>query len=99
MGLLAFSRARYRDMKEREHVASNPSYHVEGGKRVGGWGVVEVDDEKRRVIYEDDPGGLSTLKAKEGKEKARREAEREKTYDMSGLEKVRRYEMAAKRIW
>lgn len=98
MGLLAFSRARYRDMKAREHTG-NPNYHVDGGKRVGGWGVVEVDDEKRRVIYEDDPGGLTTLKAKEGKEKARREGEREKAYDMSGLEKVRRYEMAAKRIW
>lgn len=98
MGLLAFSRARYRDMKEREQ-AGNPSYYVEGGRRAGGWGVTEVDDDKRRIIYEDDPAGLSSLRSKENKEKARRESEREKGFEMSGLEKVRRYEMAAKRIW
>lgn len=98
MGLLAFSRARYRDMKERE-LTGNPTYHVEGGKRVGGWGVVEVDDEKKRAIYEDDPAGLNALRVKESKERARREGEREKGYEMSGLEKIRRYEMAAKRIW
>lgn len=98
MSLLAFSRARYRDMKTREHTG-NPSYHVDGGRRVGGWGVVEVDDDKRRVIYEDDQAALNVLKAKEGKEKAKKDGEREKAYEMAGLEKVRRYEMAAKRIW
>ncbi|KAI9875319.1 MAG: hypothetical protein M1823_007503, partial [Watsoniomyces obsoletus] len=44
MLLLSFARARYRTMKERE---KNPIHQVEGGRRVGGWGVVEVDQDKR----------------------------------------------------
>ncbi|KAK5950300.1 hypothetical protein OHC33_008769 [Knufia fluminis] len=98
MGLLAFSRARYRSMKEREHTG-NPSPYIDGGRRVGGWGVVEVDDDKRRIIYEDDPVALQTLKTKEAKDKARKEQEKEKGYSADGLEKIKRYEMAAKRIW
>ncbi|KAJ9651836.1 hypothetical protein H2198_008901 [Neophaeococcomyces mojaviensis] len=96
MGLLAYSRHRYKAMKEREH---NPSYYLDGGRRVGGWGVVEVDEDKRRVIYEDDPAGLQALRNKEVKEKASREKEKEKGFSYEGLEKVNRYEMAAKRIW
>ena len=98
MGLLAFSRARYRSMKEREHTG-NPSPYIDGGRRVGGWGVVEVDDDKRRLIYEDDPAALQALRAKETKDKVRKEQEKEKGYTADGLEKIKRYEMAAKRIW
>ncbi|KAK5100204.1 hypothetical protein LTR70_001807 [Exophiala xenobiotica] len=98
MGLLAFSRARYRSMKERERTG-NPSPYIDGGRRVGGWGVVEVDDDKRRIIYEDDPAALQALKAKEAKDKARKEQEKERGYTADGLEKIKRYEMAAKRIW
>jgi len=98
MGLLAFSRARYRSMKERER-SGNPSPYIDGGRRVGGWGVVEVDDDKRRIIYEDDPAALQALKAKEAKDKARKEQEKERGYTADGLEKIKRYEMAAKRIW
>lgn len=90
MVLLSFSRSRYRSMKERE---DKSTHTVEGGKRVGGWGVVEVDEEKRRVIYEDDPDGLRSLKERES-----RDRDRNKTGDR-GLEGVQRYEMAAKRIW
>jgi hypothetical protein len=91
MILLSFSRSRYRSMKERE---KNAIYHVQGGKRVGGWGVVEVDDEKRRWIYEDDPAGLRAGREREEKEKVKRDRG-----ISDGLEKVKRYEMVAKRIW
>ncbi|MCJ1430762.1 hypothetical protein MMC27_000112 [Xylographa pallens] len=85
MCLLSFSRARYKGMKAREGVSSTAE-----GKRLGGWGVVEVDEEKRRLIYEDDAEGLRRRKrgaggGQEGKEK--------------GFEGVRRYDMVAKRIW
>jgi Eukaryotic membrane protein family len=92
MLLLAFARSRYRSMKERE---KNPIHHVEGGRRFGGWGVVEVDDDKRRWIYEGDEEGKKSLGEREEKEKARRE----KGVDERAFERVRRYEMVAKRIW
>ncbi|MCJ1380274.1 hypothetical protein MMC17_003377 [Xylographa soralifera] len=87
MCLLSFSRARYKGMKAREGVSSTAE-----GKRLGGWGVVEVDEEKRRLIYEDDGEGLRRRErgvdgVKEGKEMEK------------GFEGVRRYDMVAKRIW
>ncbi|PBP20742.1 eukaryotic membrane protein family [Diplocarpon rosae] len=86
MLLLKFARNRYRTMKKREH----HSYSAEG-KRLGIWGMTEVDDDKRRWIYHDDPEALSKMKEKEriGKEKA------EKSQDFG---KISRYEML-KRIW
>ena len=92
MVLLSFARARYRSMKEREN---NPVHHVEGGRRVGGWGVVEVDDDKRRWIYDGDAEGVKALRQREDREKAKRE----KGTGEGAFEKVKRYEMAAKRIW
>lgn len=98
MGLLAFSRARYQSMKRREH-GGNTSHYVEGSRRTGGWGVVEVDEDKRRVIYEDDPGALQALRAKEARERAKRESMKDTGFATEGLEKVQRFEMVAKRIW
>lgn len=92
MLLLSFARSRYRSMKMRER---NPIYHVEGGKRVGGWGVVEVDDDKRRWIYEDDAAGLKGVKEREEKDRKNKE----KGTGVESFEKVKRYEMVAKRIW
>jgi Eukaryotic membrane protein family len=92
MLLLAFARSRYRSMKERE---KNPIHHVEGGRRVGGWGVVELDDDKRRWIYEGDEEGARQLKERDERERARRE----KGTGEGAFEKVKRYEMVAKRIW
>ncbi|KIX95685.1 uncharacterized protein Z520_08392 [Fonsecaea multimorphosa CBS 102226] len=92
MLLLAFARSRYRSMKLRER---NPIYHVDGGRRVGGWGVVEVDDDKRRWIYEDDPAGLKALREREEKDKKNKE----RGNGVESFDKVRRYEMVAKRIW
>lgn len=81
-------------MKERE----NEPVHAEG-RRAGGWGVVEVDEDKRRWIYGDDVGGLGELRLreKELKEKERR------TGGEGGLEErlqgVKRWGMVGKRIW
>ncbi|KAG9754970.1 DUF747-domain-containing protein, partial [Aureobasidium melanogenum] len=89
MLLLSFARTRYRKMKMQEH--KKQSFDTQG-RRVGGWGAVEVDEDKRRWIYEDDPEGLKNLRDREakGKEKAKGEVK---------LDGVDRYMMAAKRIW
>ena len=92
MVLLSFARSRYRSMKEREN---NPIHHVEGGRRVGGWGVVEVDDDKRRWIYEDDADGVRALKEREARERAKQQ----KGTGEGAFDTVKRYEMASKRIW
>ena len=89
MLLLKFARNRYRSMKKLEQA----NYDT-GGKRVGGWGMVEVDDAKRRYIFEDDPETLAKLKEKErvGREKAEKGSKED-------FGKISRYEMSAKRIW
>ena len=69
------------------------------GKRLGGWGVTEVDDEKKKWIYEDDREGLRRLRDREKKLEREREKDRERKGDEDGLEEVRRYSMVAKRIW
>ena len=89
--LLSFARSRYRSMKERER---HPLEHVEGGRRVGGWGVVEVDADKRRWIYDDDVAGLQALREREERDKTKREKGTGDAFD-----RVKRYEMVAKRIW
>ncbi|KAM3074348.1 hypothetical protein ACMFMG_002843 [Clarireedia jacksonii] len=89
MVLLKFARDRYSTMKKREH----RSYDT-GGKRVGGWGMVEVDDDKKRWIYDDDPETLKKLREKE-----RAARDKEKVGAVQDFSKISRYEMAAKRIW
>ncbi|KAJ5595017.1 uncharacterized protein N7459_001225 [Penicillium hispanicum] len=66
-------------------------FNVEGSRRAGGWGMVEVGDDKRRWIYADDPDGLRRVKEKEEKDK-------NKDKDMK-IDHVQRYEMVAKKIW
>lgn len=88
MCLLSFARSRYRGMKERERAVVDAA-----GRRVGGWGVVEVDEEKRRWIYADDLGGLKSLK-----ERDVRAREKAGKGEMK-LDGVERYAMIAKRIW
>jgi hypothetical protein len=92
MVLLSYSRARYRSMKERE---KNVVHDIDGGRRVGDWGVVEVGEDKRRWIYEDDPAGAKALKEREGRERVRKE----RGIGEAVFDKVKRYEMVAKRIW
>lgn len=73
-------------MKKREH----QSYGAEG-RRLGVGGMTEVDDDKKRWIYDDDQEHLRKMKEKEkiAKEKS------EKGQDYG---KISRYEML-KRIW
>lgn len=77
-------------MKQREYLSLDTK-----GKRLGGWGMVEVDEDKRRWIYEDDPEGAKALKERE-KKAAGKARDSEKGSDFG---RVTRYEMAAKRIW
>jgi len=92
MCLLSFARRRYIDMKKRE---SENSICAEG-KRVGGWGVVEVDEDKRRWIYMDDPEGARRLRERE---KMAADRSRDGCRMEEGFEGVERYKMVAKRIW
>jgi hypothetical protein len=87
MVLLNFARSRYVGMKERERESTDTR-----GRRVGGWGVVEVGEEKRRWIYDDDLDALRDLREREAKGKA-------KAGGGMDLDRVERYAMAAKRIW
>jgi hypothetical protein len=88
MALLSFARNRYKGMKERER--QDVYTH---GKRVGGWGVVEVNEDKRRWIYDDDPDGLRELREREDRGRKVKEKGDIK------LDGVQRYSMVAKRIW
>ncbi|KAF2760267.1 DUF747-domain-containing protein [Pseudovirgaria hyperparasitica] len=90
MLLLSFARKRYTRMKEKERLAVDT-----GGKRIGGWGVVEVDDDKRRWVYVEDKEGLQKLRDRD----ARVRENEEKGWDGSELNGVSRYSMVAKRIW
>jgi hypothetical protein len=96
MCLLSYARYRYRGMKERETVSTQAE-----GRRVGGWGVVEVDDDKRRWIYRDDPAGLKRMKEREGgmMAMAKEKVKAKEGQGSGGLEGVMRYSMVAKRIW
>ena len=91
MLLLKYARNRYSSMKTREHMRYDT-----GGKRVGGWGMVEVDDAKKRWIYNDDMETLNKLKEKERAAKEKAEKGAAAGQDFS---KISRYEMSAKRIW
>jgi hypothetical protein len=91
MLLLRVARNRCHGMKEREMV------NVEtGGKRIGGWGVVDVDEDKRRYIHNDDPDGLRSLRDRDEKQRKKDDAERERG---TSFGHVSRYAMVAKRIW
>ena len=87
MCLLSFARGRYKGMKEREKISTHAD-----GRRVGGWGVVEVDEDKRRWIYMDDPDAARKLRERE-RDARERKGEEEKFGSVS------RYSMVAKRIW
>lgn len=91
MFLLTVARRRCHGMREREMASVET-----GGKRIGGWGVVDVDDEKRRYIHIDDPEGLRSLRERDEKGKKKEELERERG---TSFGHVSRYAMVAKRIW
>lgn len=90
MMLLTYARNRFRDMKVREEQSVDTH-----GRRVGGWGAVEVDEDKMRWIYEDDADGLANLKGKESRGRQNAAADQ----GPLKLDKVERYSMIGKRIW
>ena len=109
MLLLEYARRRYKGMKQRETMDVDAQ-----GKRVGGWGVVEVSDEKRRWIYK---GEEDEWKAKgrdsgdrppngfqdgDGGKEGRADDSVNAAQGRMGKDdwsNVRRYDMVAKRIW
>jgi len=89
MVLLTYARGRYKGMRDRENKEVDTK-----GRRVGGWGMVEVGEESRRAIYEGDDEGLKRVK---DKEKKPAENAKDKAPDFG---KVVRYELgSSKRIW
>lgn len=98
MALLRYARDRYAHMKRREHAVAAGTAERESfdarGRRTGGYGQVEVGDDRRRWIFGDDVEGLR--RARERERKAKEKAEREKDKDFGH---VIRYEMIARRIW
>jgi hypothetical protein len=61
---------------------------------VGGYGQVEVGEDRRRWIFGEDAEGLR--KAREREKKTEGNVERDKEKDFA---RVMRYEMVARRIW
>ncbi|KAI0430796.1 DUF747-domain-containing protein [Xylaria sp. FL1042] len=98
MLLLRYSHKRYAIMKLKEHaIATGKAEHEnfsQPGQRVGAFSAVEIGDERRKWIYEDDPEGLKRMRDRE-----RKTQEKLKEKGDDGLAKVVRYEMVAKRIW
>ncbi|KAF7514607.1 hypothetical protein G7054_g15166 [Neopestalotiopsis clavispora] len=100
MVLLKYARERYAAVQAQEQAIVNGDQKRESffqpGKRVGGWGQVEVGDDRRKLIYADDPDGLRRMR---DREKKGEQAGKKMEIGDDGLEKVTRYEMIAKRIW
>lgn len=94
MVLLRYSRNRYAKMKRKEHMVATGQEERESydakGKRVGGYGQIEVTEDRRRWIHADDKEGLKGGKGRVQKQEKPPEG------DYNG---VYRYEMVAKRIW
>ncbi|KAH6685099.1 DUF747 family protein [Plectosphaerella plurivora] len=93
MLLLRYSRNRYAAMKQKEFLVSVGQAQVSSydakGKRLGGYGHIELTDDKRRWIHADRDEGL---KGKGRPEKGAKAPEG----DYQG---VQRYDMVTKRIW
>jgi len=72
-------------------------------RRLGINGMVEVDEEKRKVVYEGDAEGLARVREKEERRRRAMERDRERDRGGGGGERefagVMRYSMVAKRIW
>ena len=101
MLLLKYSRDRYAKMKLKEHAVATgkverESFDAKGSKRVGGFGAVEVGDDKRRWVYADDPEGLKKARDRERRAVEGGGGDGKGEKDLGG---VMRYEMVAKRIW
>lgn len=101
MLLLRYSRDRYARMKIKEHAvatgkADKESFDAKNAKQVGGFGAIEVGDDRRRWIYSDDSEGLKRARDRERKMEEKKDKGGDGERDLSS---VMRYEMVAKRIW
>ncbi|KAK4038589.1 eukaryotic membrane protein family-domain-containing protein [Parachaetomium inaequale] len=98
MVLLRYARDRYARMKVKEQAVAAGLGEKESfdarGKRTGGYGQVEVGDERRRWIFGEDGEGLRKARERERKVEGNVERDREKDFG-----RVMRYEMVARRIW
>jgi hypothetical protein len=98
MALLRYARDRYARMKAKEQavaagLAERESFDAQG-KRTGGYGQVEVGEDRRRWIFGDDVDGLRKAVERDRRNEERAEREKEKDFGH-----VIRYEMVARRIW
>lgn len=100
MVLLKYSRARFAQMRNAETVVANNQAEKESydhnGRRVGGYGQVEVGDDRQRWIHSDETEGLKGGKGPGGKRIGIEEKHNKAEPEYNG---VNRYEMVAKRIW
>ena len=87
--ILTFARQRYRRMSRK---GGNESYNT-GGKKNGGWGSVDVNEEKRTWIYADDPDGANAIREREAR------ATEKDSRGAPSLDDVSRFSMVSKRIW
>ncbi|CAH0048418.1 unnamed protein product [Clonostachys solani] len=99
MVLLKYSRNRYAQMKQKEALiaagkAEREVYEA-NGRRAGGYGYVEVGEERQRWIHADEKEGLKGGKGPGGK----RVGVDEKKKPDAEYNGVFRYDMVAKRIW
>ncbi|KAF7563545.1 hypothetical protein G7046_g594 [Stylonectria norvegica] len=98
MLLLKYARNRYARMKHKEHLVSTgqrdtASYDT-AGKRVGGFGHIEVGEDRQRWVHADKTEGLKGGKGPGSAPKEKKKKQVEEDYS-----DVFRYEMVAKRIW
>lgn len=99
MVLLKYARNRYAKMKQKEnlvaHGKAEQNNYDATGRRVGGFGHVEVGEDRQRWIQADKSEGL-----KGGKGSGKRAGFDDKAAKPeSDYQGVFRYEMVAKRIW
>lgn len=99
MVLLKYSRSRYAQMRHAESLvaankAERESYDA-NGKRMGGFGHIELGDERQRWIHADETEGLKGGRGPGGK----RVGANDKKKPEGDYNGVFRYEMVAKRIW
>ncbi|KAJ4288772.1 hypothetical protein N0V88_007308 [Collariella sp. IMI 366227] len=75
MGLLRYARDRYARMKVKEHAIAQGQTEREvfdtKGRRTGGFGQVEVGEERRRWIFGEDSEGLSKVRERDKRNEER----------------------------
>jgi hypothetical protein len=104
MVLLKYSRNRYAEMKRREALlatkknAERESYDAPG-RRSGGYGSIEVGEERQRWIHADETEGLPGGKGIGGKRSGGGGSEEKRKQSEGEYNGVFRYDMVAKRIW